>query len=80
MDGLLLANLQWCEVDYDQAKKRLLAVDPKDSEGLMRAHREALQAWTFLEKAKFLIGTEAPTRARALLDLMCHSPRFRMTS
>lgn len=75
--GLLLADLQWSEVNYKFQTRRLLAA-PNEEVPALQA--ETLRAWTEWEHAKRRYDAVAfdAKRARALIDLMCHTPRFRM--
>jgi hypothetical protein len=75
--GLLLADLQWSEVNYKHQTRRLLAARNEDVPALQA---EALRAWHEWEaaKARYDKVNWNAKRARALIDLMCHAPRFRM--
>ncbi len=51
MRQMIVANLQWTEMDYARAKREHLAHGTQESE------LRAVVAWRRLEKAKWLMGT-----------------------
>jgi len=75
--GLLLADLQWSEVNYKHQTRRLFGASEEE---LPAMHADALRAWHEWEAAKMRYGQVQwdSKRAKALIDLMCHAPRFRM--
>jgi hypothetical protein len=75
--GLLLADLQWAEINHTHMTRRLLSADNDDVPVLRERAHKAWVAWEAARQRYNALEWDAK-RARWLIDLICHAPRFRM--